>query len=99
MDTRELQRQISTEAWDRYRIQCGTGATSSAALTKLQRVFDAYKRKYPDGTPKVASEVGPEQRKAAPVVAALKSAALGGIAEASAFRDGYLGVVSLPGGA
>jgi len=76
------------------------GAATSSKAAKLQKIVDDYRARYPDGTPQVASEVGPEQRKAAPVVAALKRAARSGIAEASGgLRDGYLGRVILPGGA
>ena len=73
------------------------GAATSSKAAKLQKIVDDYRARYPDGTPQVASEVGPEQRKAAPVVATLKRTARGETVEASS-RDGYLGVVSRLGG-
>jgi hypothetical protein len=60
-------------------------ATSSPALTTMQKIVDDFQRKYPNGTPKVTTrEPGSLQREAEKMAEAMGRARRGDIGEASA---------------
>ena len=92
VDIPEMQKLAYLEGRARYKARTGidadapvTTADTSSNATKLQKVIDDFRRKYPDGVETVPQcEPGPLVREAEQMAEALRRAVRGDIGEASA---------------